>query len=61
MVSKKFQCNCKASSLVQSRDEIISFMIKSVRISGLVVYVLKVFSSIVTSQVNHLANTVPFF
>ena len=53
MVSKKFQCNCKASSLVQSRDEIISFMIKSVRISGLVVYVLKVFSSIVTSQVNH--------
>ena len=58
MVSKKFQCNCEASSLVQSRDEIISFMIKVLELADL--YYMY-FSSIVTSQVNHLANTVPFF
>ena len=35
MVSKKFQCNCKASSLMQSRDEIISFMIKVLELADL--------------------------
>ena len=35
MVSKKFQCNCEASSLVQSRDEIISFTIKVLELADL--------------------------